>query len=66
MTAIIKWLFAFLLAVAIFGSAAFFGYHIIIKPELAVRAEQSGQVPEEPKVDVSLPEFQAAVPDRQA
>ena len=62
---IIKWLFALLLAVVIFGSAAFFSYHIIIKPELAVRAEQSGQVPEEPKVDVSLPEFQAAAKLRQ-
>jgi LysM repeat protein len=60
-----KWLFAFLLAVVIFGSAAFFGYHIILKPELAVRAEQRGEVPEEPKVDVSLPEFQAAAQLRQ-
>lgn len=55
-----KWLFALLLALVIFGSAAFFGYHIIIKPEMAVRAEQRGEVPEEPKVDISLPEFQAA------
>ncbi len=60
-----KWLFAFLLAVVIFGSAAFFGYHIIVKPELAVRAEQSGEVPEEPRVDVSLPEFQHAAKLRQ-
>ncbi len=56
----IKWLFAVLLAVAIFGTAAFFGYHIIVKPELAVRAEQRGEIPDEPRVDVSLPEFQAA------
>jgi LysM repeat protein len=62
---VIKWLFAFLLAVVIFGSAAFFGYHIIVKPELAVRAEQSGQVPDEPRIDVSLPEFQAASKLRQ-
>ncbi|MGI8819314.1 MAG: LysM peptidoglycan-binding domain-containing protein [Chthoniobacterales bacterium] len=55
-----KWLYAFLLAVLIFGSAAFFGYHIIIKPELAVRAERSGEVPDEPRVDIGLPEFQAA------
>ncbi|MDQ2919125.1 MAG: LysM peptidoglycan-binding domain-containing protein [Verrucomicrobiota bacterium] len=60
-----KWLFAFLLAVAIFGSAAFFGYHIIVKPELAVRAEQRGEVPEEPQADASLPEFQAAAKLRQ-
>lgn len=55
-----KWLFALLLALIIFGSAAFFGYHIIVKPEMAVRAEQRGEVPEEPRIDVSLPEFQAA------
>lgn len=60
-----KWLFAFLLAVVIFGSAAFFGYHIIVKPELAVRAEQRGDVPEEPRIDVSLPEFEAATKLRQ-
>ncbi|MEP6809107.1 MAG: LysM peptidoglycan-binding domain-containing protein [Chthoniobacterales bacterium] len=60
-----KWLFALLLAVVIFGSAAFFGYHIILKPELAVRAERSGEVPAEPRVDISLPEFQAAAKLRQ-
>jgi LysM repeat protein len=60
-----KWLFAFLLAVVIFGSAAFFGYHIIVKPEMAVRAEQRGEVPEEPRVDPSLPEFEAAAKLRQ-
>ncbi len=55
-----KWLFALLLAVIIFGSAAFFGYHIIVKPELAVRAEQSGDTPEEKRPDISRPEFEAA------
>jgi LysM repeat protein len=60
-----KWLFAFLLAVVIFGSAAFFGYHIIVKPELAVRAEQSPDFADEPRQDVSLPEFQAAAQLRQ-
>ena len=60
-----KWLFALLLAVVIFGRAAFFGYHIILKPELAVRAERSGEVPAEPRVDISLPEFQAAAKLRQ-
>ena len=60
-----KWLFALLLAVVIFGSAAFFGYHIIVKPELAVRAEQRGEVQEEPQADASLPEFQAAAKLRQ-
>ncbi|MDQ6913607.1 MAG: LysM peptidoglycan-binding domain-containing protein [Verrucomicrobiota bacterium] len=60
-----KWLFALLLAVVIFGSAAFFGYHIIVKPEMAVRAEQRGEVQEEPQADASLPEFQAAAKLRQ-
>ena len=60
-----KWLFALLLAVVIFGSAAFFGYHIIVKPEMAVRAEQTSTQPEEPRQDISLPEFQAAAQLRQ-
>ena len=60
-----KWLFALLLAVIIFGSAAFFGYHIIVKPELAVRAEQRGEGPQEVRPDVSAPEFEAAAKLRQ-
>ena len=60
-----KWLLALLLAVIIFGSAAFFGYHIIVKPELAVRAEQSGEIPAQPRPDVSAPEFEAAAKLRQ-
>ena len=60
-----KWLFVLFLALIIFGSAAFFGYHIIIKPEMAVRAEQSGTAPEEQRPDISLPEFQAAAKLRQ-
>ncbi len=60
-----KWLFAFLLAVVIFGGAAFFGYHVLLKPELAVRAERSGETPEEPRPDISLPEFEAAAKLRQ-
>src|SRR4051812_16453507 len=60
-----KWLFALLLAVVIFGSAAFFGYYIIVKPEMAVRAEQNGTAPDEPRNDISLPEFQAAAKLRQ-
>jgi LysM repeat protein len=61
-----KWLFALLLAAIIFGSAAFFGYHIIVKPELAVRAEQKGEGPaEEARPDISRPEFEAAAKIRQ-
>src|SRR4051794_35084123 len=55
-----KWLFALLLAVVIFGSAAFFGYHIIVKPEMALRDEKTSTAPEEERPDISLPEFQAA------
>jgi LysM repeat protein len=61
----LKWLFALLLAAVIFGSAAFFGYHIIVKPELAVRAEQRGEWTQEERPDISLPEFQAAAKLRQ-
>lgn len=60
-----KWLFVVLLALVVFGGAAFFGYSLILKPEMAVRAERSGRVPEEPRVDISLPEFQAAAVLRQ-
>ncbi|CAN5271070.1 hypothetical protein BH20VER2_BH20VER2_07570 [soil metagenome] len=60
-----KWLFALLLAVVIFGSAAFFGYHIFVKPEMVVRAEQRGEFVEEERPDVSLPEFEAAAKLRQ-
>ena len=35
-----KWIFAFLLAVLIFGGAALFSYKIFIRPELVMRAER--------------------------
>lgn len=60
-----KWLFALLLAVLIFGSAAFFGYHILVKPELALRAEKSGEFSEENRPDPGLPDFEAAAKLRQ-
>ncbi|MEP6821425.1 MAG: LysM peptidoglycan-binding domain-containing protein [Chthoniobacterales bacterium] len=60
-----KWLFVLLLAVIIFGSAGFFGYHLIVKPELAIRAERNGEVPEIARVDNSRPEFEAAAKLRQ-
>ncbi|HXA09252.1 MAG TPA: LysM peptidoglycan-binding domain-containing protein [Chthoniobacterales bacterium] len=53
-----KWIFAFLLAVLIFGGAALFSYKIFIRPEIVMRAErQSTPTPPE---DMGLPEFQAA------
>jgi LysM repeat protein len=60
-----KWLFVLLLALAIFGGAAWFGYKTFVKQEIEVKKEQRGEVTPPPVVDVSLPEFQAAVKLRQ-
>src|SRR3954463_1255929 len=60
-----KWLFALALAVVIFGSAAWFGYNLFFKQEIAVQKEQRGEVKVEPTPDISLPEFQAAAKLRQ-
>ncbi len=60
-----KWLFVLLLALIIFGSAAFFSYRLFFKQEIAVRHEQRGDVPPEPTPDISLPEFEAAAKLRQ-
>ncbi len=55
-----KWLFAFLLALVIFGGAALFSYKIFLRPEIVMRAElKAGATPRE-MPDLSLPEFQAA------
>jgi len=55
-----KWIFAFLLAVVIFGGAAFFSYKIFIRPEMIMRAEKKAGARALPTPDVSLPEFKAA------
>src|SRR3954453_2258969 len=60
-----KWLFLLLLAVVIFGGAAFFSYDLFVKPERKIQQEKSGEIPIEPVPDVSLPEFQAAAKLRQ-
>jgi LysM repeat protein len=60
-----KWLFLLLLAVLIFGGAAFFSYDLFVKPERKIQQEKSGEIPVEPLPDVSLPEFQAAAKLRQ-
>jgi LysM repeat protein len=60
-----RWLFVLLLALLIFGGAAWFGYNTFVKEEIAVKKEQSGEVTPPPAVDISLPEFQAAVQLRQ-
>ncbi len=60
-----KWLFALLLAIVIFGGAAWFGYNFVFKQDIEVRREQRGEITPEPRVDISLPEFQAAAKLRQ-
>jgi len=55
-----KWLFALLLALAIFGGAYYFSYNVLFKQELAVQQEQRGNATNAPAPDVSLPEFEAA------
>ncbi|HEY1583478.1 MAG TPA: LysM peptidoglycan-binding domain-containing protein [Chthoniobacterales bacterium] len=55
-----KWIFALLLAVLVFGGAGLFTYKIFIRPELVMRAEQKAGLPAQPTPDVSLPEFEAA------
>jgi LysM repeat protein len=60
-----KWLFVLLLALIIFGGAAWFGYNTFVKEEIAVKKEQRGEVAPAPPPDISLPEFQAAAQLRQ-
>src|SRR6266702_5160339 len=60
-----KWLFVLLLALIIFGGAAWFGYNTCVKEEIEVQKEQRGEVTPPPVVDVRLPEFEAAVKLRQ-
>jgi len=61
----IKWLFVPLLAIAIFGGAAWFSYNVLFKQDIEVRKEQRGEITPSPTPDVSLPEFQAAAKLRQ-
>ena len=60
-----KWLFAFLLAVIIFGGAAWFGWVLFFKQQAELQKEQRGEVIAAPTPDISLPEFQAAAKLRQ-
>ena len=60
-----KWLLVLLLALVIFGGAAWFGYNTFVKQEIELKKEQRGEVPPAPVPDVSLPEFQAAAQLRQ-
>jgi LysM repeat protein len=55
-----KWLFVFVLALVIFGAAAFFSYNLFVKQEIAVRAEQRSEAPSPPTPDFGLAEFRGA------
>jgi LysM repeat protein len=60
-----KWLFVLFLAIIIFGGAAWFGYNYVFKEDIQIRKEQRGEVTPEPRIDLSLPEFEAAAKLRQ-
>ena len=60
-----KWLFVLFLALIIFGGAAWFAYNFVFKEDIQVRKEQRGEITPEPRVDISLPEFQDAAKLRQ-
>jgi len=60
-----KWLFVLLLALVIFGGAAWFGYNTFVKEDIAVKKEQRGEVTPAPMPDISLPGFQATTQLRQ-
>jgi LysM repeat protein len=55
-----KWLFVLILAIVIFGGAAFFSYNLFVKQEIAVRAEQKSDAPPQPTPDFGLAEFRSA------
>ena len=40
----LKWLFVLFLAAVIFGGAAFFGYNLFFKQEIAVEKEKKGEI----------------------
>ena len=60
-----KWLIVLLLAVIVFGGAAFFSYQLFVKPERKIIAEKSGEIPISPIPDISGPEFEALTKLRQ-
>jgi hypothetical protein len=60
-----KWLFVLFLAIIIFGGAAWFGYNYVFKEDIQVAKEQRGETTPEPRIDLSLPEFEAAAKLRQ-
>src|SRR5256714_13765284 len=60
-----KWLFVLFLSIIIFGGAAWFGYNFVFKEDIQVAKEQRGEVTAEPRIDLTLPEYEAAAKLRQ-
>src|SRR3979411_2348023 len=60
-----KWLFVLFLALIIFGGAAWFGYSLFFKQQIAVEKEQRGEIRPDARAHISLPELQAAAKLRQ-
>src|SRR5205807_9639582 len=60
-----KWLFVLFLAIIIFGGAYWFGREYVFKQDIEVQKEQRGEVTPEPRIDLALPEFEAAAKLRQ-
>src|SRR4051794_4356870 len=60
-----KWLFVLFLAIIIFGGAYWFGREYVFKQDIEVQKEQRGEVTAEPRIDLTLPEFEAAAKLRQ-
>jgi LysM repeat protein len=60
-----KWLFVLFLAIIIFGGAYWFGANYVFKEDIQVAKEQRGEITPEPRVDLSLPEYEAAAKLRQ-
>jgi LysM repeat protein len=60
-----KWIFVLFLAIVIFGGAAWFGYNFVFKEDIQVAKEQRGEVTPEPRLDLTLPDYEAAAKLRQ-
>jgi len=60
-----KWFFVLFLAIIIFGGAYWFGREYVFKQDIEVQKEQRGEVTSEPRLDLTLPEYEAAAKLRQ-
>src|SRR5438045_5627927 len=58
-------LFVLFLAIIIFGGAAWFGYNFVCQKDIQMRKEPRGEVTPEPRIDLTVPEFEEAAKLRQ-